>query len=93
MIFFFFKKFEKVEKTGIISTKFSLRCTPSLILGFPHVSFMWLLCWLLIACSKAQQRIQSFKKSLLLYVINKPPVKSTYSGPIHCRIPLGTQMV
>ena len=28
------KKFEKVEKTGIISTKFSLRCTPSVILGF-----------------------------------------------------------
>ena len=27
------KKFEKVEKTGIISTKFSLRCTLSLILG------------------------------------------------------------
>ena len=27
------KKFEKVEKTGIISTKFSLRCTPSLIFG------------------------------------------------------------
>ena len=27
------KKFEKVEKTGIISTKFSLRCTPSVILG------------------------------------------------------------
>ena len=31
--FFFLKKFEKVEKTGIISTKFSLRCTPSVILG------------------------------------------------------------
>ena len=30
---FFLKKFEKVEKTGIISTKFSLRCTPSVILG------------------------------------------------------------
>ena len=27
------KKFEKVEKTGVISTKFSLRCTPSVILG------------------------------------------------------------
>ena len=27
------KKFEKVEKTGIISTKFSLPCTPSVILG------------------------------------------------------------
>jgi len=27
------KKFEKVEKTGIISTKFSVRCTPSVILG------------------------------------------------------------
>ena len=27
------KKFEKVEKTGIIATKFSLRCTPSVILG------------------------------------------------------------
>ena len=33
MCFFFLKKFEKVEKTGIISTKFSLRCTPSVILG------------------------------------------------------------
>ena len=32
--FFFLKKFEKVEKTGIISTKFSLRCTPSGLLGF-----------------------------------------------------------
>ena len=31
--FFFLKKFEKVEKTGIISTKFSLRCTLSVILG------------------------------------------------------------
>ena len=30
---FFLKKFEKVEKTGIISKKFSLRCTPSVILG------------------------------------------------------------
>ena len=29
----FLKKFEKVEKTGIISTKFSLRCTPSVKLG------------------------------------------------------------
>ena len=27
------KKFEKVEKTGIISSKFSLPCTPSVILG------------------------------------------------------------
>ena len=34
IFFFFLKKFEKVEKTGIISTKFSLRCTPSVILGF-----------------------------------------------------------
>ena len=35
IIFFWksLKKFEKVEKTGIISTKFSLRCTPSVILG------------------------------------------------------------
>ena len=33
IFFFFFKKFEKVEKTGIISTKFWLRCTPSVILG------------------------------------------------------------
>ena len=31
--FFFLKNFEKVEKNGIISTKFSLRCTPSVILG------------------------------------------------------------
>ena len=31
--FFFLKKFEKVEKTGIISTKFLVRCTPSVILG------------------------------------------------------------
>ena len=31
--FFFLKIFEKVEKTGIVSTKFSLRCTPSVILG------------------------------------------------------------
>ena len=27
------KIFEKVEKTGTISTKFSFRCTPSVILG------------------------------------------------------------
>ena len=32
------KKFEKVEKTGIISTKFSLLCTPSVILGL-HALF------------------------------------------------------
>ena len=37
---FFLKKFEKVEKTGIISTKFSLRCTPSVILGcIPYFTF------------------------------------------------------
>ena len=30
---FFLKKFEKVEKTGIIFTKFSFRCTPSFLLG------------------------------------------------------------
>ena len=33
LLYFFFILFEKVEKTGIISTKFSLRCTPSAILG------------------------------------------------------------
>ena len=32
-LFFILKKFEKVEKTGIISTKFLLQCTPSVILG------------------------------------------------------------
>ena len=37
IFFFFLKKFEKVEKTGIISTKFSLRCTPSVILGWPII--------------------------------------------------------
>ena len=37
IIFFFLKKFQKVEKTGIISTKFSLRCTPSVILGFKQL--------------------------------------------------------
>ena len=31
--FFFLKKFEKVEKAGIISTKFLLRCTPPVMLG------------------------------------------------------------
>ena len=40
-IFFFLKKFEKVEKTGIISTKFSLRCTPSVILGVSKQSFFF----------------------------------------------------
>jgi hypothetical protein len=35
-IYFFFEKFEKVEKTGIIATKFSLRCTPSVILEVPE---------------------------------------------------------
>ena len=30
---FFLKIFEKVEKTRIISTNFSLRCTPSVILS------------------------------------------------------------
>ena len=33
IIFFFLKKLKKVEKTGIIPTKFALRCTLSLILG------------------------------------------------------------
>ena len=33
IFFFFLKKFEKVGKSGIISAKFSLRCTPSVILG------------------------------------------------------------
>ena len=33
LLYFFFFSFEKVEKTGIISTKFLLRCTPSVILG------------------------------------------------------------
>ena len=31
--FLLLKIFEKVEKTGTISTKFSFRCTPSVILG------------------------------------------------------------
>ena len=33
LYFSFLKKLKKDEKTGIISTKFSLRCTPSVILG------------------------------------------------------------
>ena len=33
IIYFFLKKVEKVEKTGIITTKFSLQCTPAVILG------------------------------------------------------------
>ena len=33
--FLLLKIFEKVEKTGIISTKFSFRCTSSVILGLP----------------------------------------------------------
>ena len=37
---FFLKKFEKVEKTGIISTKYSLRCTLSVILGHHHFKFI-----------------------------------------------------
>ena len=32
-IYFIFLKFEKVEKTGIVATKISLRCTQSVILG------------------------------------------------------------
>ena len=39
IVFFFLKTFEKVEKTGIISTKFSLRCTPSVILGVTYKVF------------------------------------------------------
>jgi len=35
------KNFEKDEKTGIISTKFSLRCTPSVILGLPAVIWLY----------------------------------------------------
>ena len=40
IIFFLFclKKFEKVEKTGIISSKFSLQCTPSVILGMKVIT-------------------------------------------------------
>ena len=34
IFFLLLKIFKKVEKTGIISTKFSFRCTPSVILGF-----------------------------------------------------------
>jgi hypothetical protein len=38
--FLLLKIFEKVEKTGIISTKFSFRCTPSVILGsWSHLLF------------------------------------------------------
>ena len=33
IIYIYISFFEKVEKTGIITTKFSLRCTPSVILG------------------------------------------------------------
>ena len=37
--FFFLKKFEKVEKTGIIATKLLLQCTPSVILGLdPNIA-------------------------------------------------------
>ena len=50
IIFSFLKKFEKIEKTGIISTKLSLRCTPSVILGCyliistPHIFQNWPMC-------------------------------------------------
>ena len=56
--FFFLKKFEKVEKTGIISTKFSVRCTPSVMLGFrlPFKIFSTLSTTLLLA----PQDFQSF---------------------------------
>ena len=38
IFFLLLKIFEKIEKTGIISTKFSLRCTPSVILGlYPYI--------------------------------------------------------
>ena len=41
-IYFFFNKFEKVEKTGIIATKFSLRCTPFVILGYQYFLYRFL---------------------------------------------------
>ena len=53
--FFFLKKFEKVEKTGIISTKFSLRCTPSVILGYYSYYQFVLIIWLII------QKVISFQ--------------------------------
>ena len=71
IIFFLFclKTFEKVEKTGIISSKFSLRCTPSVILGLFKDNLKstyekyqnkqtWI--WLLIGVSK---KIQTFECS------------------------------
>ena len=58
--FFFLKKFEKVKKTGIISTKFSLRCTPSVILGMaPLPSFF--------ANNVPRHTSISFRRSHLLF--------------------------
>ena len=42
-LYIYFLKFEKVEKIGIISTKFSLRCTPSVILGVAVLSIIVML--------------------------------------------------
>ena len=44
-VIFFLKRFEKVEKIGIIATKFLLRCTPSVILGGLGSILLALLAW------------------------------------------------
>ena len=65
------KKFEKVEKTGIISTKFSLRCTPSVILGVQLRSFdyyfgsVYLNVTMPLTAGKHTERKQTYVKVLI----------------------------
>ena len=75
IFFFFLKKFEKVEKTGIISTKFSLWCTPSVILGVYSQSsdpFQRICRWMIIITwarlQRATVKLDTVNQVRFLYV-------------------------
>ena len=81
---FFLKKFEKVEKTGIISTKFSLRCTPSVILGLQPILQLQPTAPVGVLCFQLLIRpwLRSFFPSFSVFLSKTKTKWSTYQSDI-----------
>ena len=86
IFFFFLKKFEKVEKTGIISTKFSLRCTPSVILGV-HIMQLKLFGKDMnkpFECFKIKKKKKLYEKNMLIKIFKS---KTPITAALLCGMP------
>ena len=82
--FFFFKEFEKVEKTGIISTKFSLRCTPSVILGLNQICSHFFF----LAAKGFGMAVLLEYQFQLLEMDQQPNLFPSQDHPLSCRKPI-----